>query len=66
MNTLIQRFQSLTPAKRKRVLNAAINSNGRAAVGSPRFHDEIRYRNGQIIRSTYPVSLMETLLSKIK
>lgn len=63
---LIQRFQSLTPAKRKRVLNAAINVNGRIAIGSARRDDEKRYRAGQIIRSTYPVSLMEVLLSKIK
>lgn len=63
---LIQRFQSLTPAKRKRVLNAAINSNGRVAFGSARFHDEKRYREGRVIRSTYPVSLMDILIDKIK
>lgn len=63
---LISRFQSLSAAKRKRVLNAAINSNGRISTTSPRWHDERRYREGRKIISTYPVSLMETLLSKIK
>lgn len=63
---LITRFQSLSEDKRIRVLNAAINSNGRVAFGSARFHDEKRYREGQKIGSTYPVSLMEVLIEKIK
>ena len=66
MTNLIQRFQSLPLSKRKRVLNAAINCNGRIAIGSARFHDEQRYRAGRKIGSTYPVSLMDSLLSKIK
>jgi len=63
---LIDRFKSLAPAKRKRILNAAINCNGRVSIGSPRFHDEIRYREGRMIKSTYPLSVMEVLLTKIK
>ena len=64
--TLIQRYKSLTLAKRKRVLNCAINVNGRVSIGSPRFDDERRYKEGRVIRSTYPVSVMDVLLSKIK
>lgn len=63
---IIARFQSLTPAKRKRVLNLAINVNGRASIATPRFHDEQRYKEGRIIKSTYPLSVMSVLLDKIK
>jgi hypothetical protein len=63
--TTAEQFKAAAPARRRRLLHAAINSNGRLWVTSVR-QDEARYHEGRTIRSTYPVSVMVVLMQKIK
>ncbi len=62
--TTIEKFKSLSPARQRLAIHAAITLNGRPGGGAK--FDESRYKQGRKMYSTYALSLMDILIDRIK